>query len=188
MRRKAFVVVVVLVAWMAGRHAVSAWNGGSARGAQVAPEATPAHLRIVSAEVEEVRPMNRNIARRQVRLRIGTAAAPVCPGPATEYGFLIDADKSLATGITEPSFDRLGIDARVVMRCDEKSGRFVSPIGRVTARMGADAPGLDLVTTVGQLPSVDFFWVPYGALGNQLSLLAEAPRFSRWAIIERSIP
>jgi hypothetical protein len=149
----------------------------------------PPVLGIVGAAIEYLPPYRADIAQRRVRFRIQTAAPPRCGGGAgrSEYGFLIDADRSRATGVTDADFDELGIDARIVMRCDEPSGRFRSPLGPVTLQSTGGA-ALELVTTVGQLPSVDFLWVPYGATADQLVLFPTEPRHGRWAILERVMP
>lgn len=152
-------------------------------------EPAPAALKVVSANIDDVVPINRPIARREVRFSIRLASAPTCAaGSRGEYGFLIDADKSAKSGVAIPGLEPLGVDARIVMRCDEATGRFVSPTGRVVPIVDQRSPGLDLVTTVGQLPSVEFFWAPYAATAGQLSLIAGTRRYSTWAIPERSIP
>ena len=144
---------------------------------------------IAAANVEDVAPFGRDISRREVRFILRLGSAPACSaGSVGEYGFLIDADKNPRTGVAVPGLEQLGIDARVVMRCDERSRRFVSPIGHVTAVPAAPSPGLDLVTTVARLPSVEFYWAPYVAIGNELTLMGGSRRYSTWAIPERSIP
>jgi hypothetical protein len=141
---------------------------------------------IVGAAVEYLPPYGADIGRRRVRFRIQTAAPPRCAAGTAplEYGFLIDADKNPTTGVTDEALVALGIDARVVMRCDAVAGRFVSRLGAVSVSPAA----LELVTTVDKLPSVDFFWAPYGAAADQLVLLPTEPRHGRWAILERVMP
>ena len=172
--------VVALLMSGAAAHLVAAQGATSTRAE--APT-------IAAANVEDVAPFGRDIGRREVRFVLRLALAPACAaGSGGEYGFLIDADKNPRTGVAVPGLEQLGIDARVVMRCEERSRRFVSPIGRVTAVREARSPGLDLVTTVAQLPSVEFYWAPYAAIGNELTLMGGPRRYSTWAIPERSIP
>jgi len=145
---------------------------------------------IVAASIENLLPQGENVGRRQVRFHIDTAAPPVCgPAPASvEYGFLIDKDSNRATGIVDPEFDELGIDARLLIRCDVANGRFISSFGQVTTRSDRNRPGLEVTATVGQLPSVDFLWIPYAADGDQIELFEGRTRYARWAILERMIP
>ena len=164
--------------------------GGASLGEAAAQTPPPPMPRIVGADVEDIGSYRPDIARRSVRFGISLAAAATC-GPASgpvEYGLLIDADRSKATGVVDAALDPLGIDARIVMRCDPRTGRFASPIGDVRVRVVAGVSRIEIETTVGRLPSVDFFWAPYAAVNGRLWLLADAPRHSRWAILERSIP
>jgi hypothetical protein len=164
--------------------------GGAGWGDAAAQSTLPPMPRIVGADVEDVGPYRPDIARRSVRFGISLADAAAC-GPATgpvEYGLLIDADRSKTTGVSYAALDPLGIDARIVMRCDPRTGRFTSPIGNVRVRADAGVSRIEIETTVGRLPSVDFFWSPYAAVNGRLWLLADRPRHSRWAILERSIP
>lgn len=143
----------------------------------------PAQYQIVGSLIEELRPLETNLSRRQVLLHLQLAAAPVCSANE-EYGFLIDSDKNGKTGFNDEALAPLGIDARVVMRCDRTTGRFTSPQGRVT-QIGAR---LELLTTVARLPSVDFFWAPYAMRDGIVSLVGDRRRYGRWAIFERSLP
>ena len=144
------------------------------------------HLRIVGAQVENIGSANGDIARRRVRFGITLTAAPECSARSSpEYGFLVDADRSRTTGVTHESL-ALGIDARLVIRCNAVTGMFESPIGNVNVTTAAGETRLLLQTTVGRLPSVDLFWAPYAAEGGRVTLLPDLPRHSRWAIAERS--
>lgn len=164
---------------------------GGAGLAEAAAQTTPTPPpRIVGADVEDIGAYRPDIARRSVRFGISLADAATC-GPASgpvEYGLLIDADRSKTTGVFDAALDPLGIDARIVMRCDPRTGRFTSPIGNVSVRAVAGVSRIEIETTVGRLPSVDFFWAPYAAVNGRLWLLADRPRHSRWAILERSLP
>jgi hypothetical protein len=179
MRPTRFAILFLLLAGGIG-HRFAAAQGATQPGAAPPPAA------IVGAAIEYLPPYGADIARRRVRFRIQTPAPPRCAtdtGPI-EYGFLIDADKNPATGVADEALVTLGIDARVVMRCDARTGRFVSRLGPVSVSPGA----VELVTTVGQLPSADFFWAPYGAAADHLVLLPTEPRHGRWAILERVMP
>jgi hypothetical protein len=157
----------------------------------VSPRARP-YLDIVAASVEEVPPIEwGRIAGRQVRLRIQAAGTPTCTSATAslEYGFLVDSDKSAVTGATNDAFADLGVDARVAARCDPRQGTFVSPIGTVTvsAPNAAGVTTIDLLTTAGRLPSVDFLWVAYAAEGGVLTRLPQAPGHNAWNTIERAL-
>ena len=162
----------------------------SGLGVDAAAQTPPTVSRIVGGDVEDVGDYVPDIARRRVRFGIalaGTAACDQTTGPV-EYGLLIDADRNKATGRFDAALDPLGIDARIVMRCDPRTGRFTSPIGNVRVRAVAGVSRIEIETTVGRLPSVDFFWAPYAAVDGRIWLLTNRPRHSRWAILERSIP
>jgi hypothetical protein len=156
---------------------------GAAAVVAAAQAPTPPQFQIVSSLIQELRPLDKNLSRRRVLLHVRLAASPVCT-TNQEYGFLIDADKDANTGVTDDALEKLGIDARVVMRCDRATGQFTSPTGRVTQ----NGARLELLTTVDRLPSVDFFWAPYAMKDGVVSLVGDQRRYGRWAIFERSLP
>jgi hypothetical protein len=129
----------------------------------LAAQAIPAYLDVLVANVQELPPIDAtNVSNREVLLRIQLAEPPGCR-IAANYGFLIDADKNPATGTTDAAFLNLGIDARISARCDPRTGSFVSSVGSATVTVNpADGTALlEILTTVSQLPSVDFQWIAF---------------------------
>jgi hypothetical protein len=124
-------------------------------------------------------------------LRITLASTPVCTAATgfLVYGFLIDADRDASTGLTGAPFADLGADARVSARCDPATGAFSSGVGPVTVTTDpASGDGiLEIVTTVGNLPSISFDWIAFAQEGSRFVRLPEEPRHGTWAILELKI-
>lgn len=148
----------------------------------------PPHLEIRSAVIEELPPSDpADVASRSVALRIGLAGLPPCNATTSPtYGFLIDADKD---GNTGSSLAGLGVDARVSAECDPATGEFVSPdrTVSVTTDPASGTATVDIRTTVGLFPSVDFWWVAYAQQGTRLFRLPEDPGHGGWATGEISL-
>jgi hypothetical protein len=153
----------------------------------LAPQSEPPHLLILFANIAELPPIDsQDVANRQVVLRIQLAQTPSCTS-RTNYGFLIDADKSAATGATDPAFSNLGIDARISARCDPRTGSFVSSVGPVTITVDAvtGTALLEILTTVSRLPSVDFQWIAFAQEDTLFTRLPEDPNEpGAWATLE----
>jgi len=150
-----------------------------------AAQLPPPRPLVVAATIVEAMPLSQDIAKRRVLLRLRLSSSPSCTaGASDEFGFLIDADKQTETGVRHPAAETLGFDARVTLRCDAATRRYVSPLGSVTQK----ADTLELATTAERLPSLDFLWAPYAAVGNEVALSAARPNYSHWAVFERSMP
>jgi hypothetical protein len=159
-------------------------------------QSAPAYLDILSATIEEV-PAEwpggdpGDVVNREVRLIIEVDAAPSCTSgsPFLTFGFLVDADRDSTTGTTDPAFGDLGIDARLCADCDPATEAFVSPLGPVTVTTdpGSGATTIEVITTVGQLPSVDFDWIAIAQEQSTLVRLPALPETGHWTTLERSL-
>jgi hypothetical protein len=153
--------------------------------------AIPPELDILAANIAEVPPIDPSYApARQIVFTIEVAGAPVCLASTrlAWYGFMIDADKSHATGVTTPAFESLGVDAQIVARCDPASGTFTSAAGTVTVSPGLNGTGLvQISTTAALLPSVDFLWVAFAENGTEFTRLPHEPDVQSWTTTERSL-
>lgn len=140
----------------------------------------PRHLDILAAAIVEVPPIDpRRAGSRVIHLSITLAGPLPCAGRTgtLAYGFLVDADENPATGATNPTFADLGVDARLSVRCDPRSGRFLSPLGPVSRffNRATGATKLRIPTTLANLPSVRFRWIAYAQDGATLTRLPAAP-------------
>ncbi len=145
----------------------------------------PAHLDILLATIEEQPPVDpSNVAARNVVLRMRLAGPVPSPcGPGFQaYGFLIDSDQNVTTGRPGPAFADLGVDARISASCNPVTGKFVSPLGPVTVNTAGTV--LEIQTTVGILPSVDFDWIAFAQDGTRFTRLPD-PGHARWTTFER---
>ncbi len=110
----------------------------------------------------------------------GPASCGAAANPA--YLFLIDSDRSMATGGRTQAVPELGIDWKVEIRCDPATGRFVSPLGAVEVRAAtADSPRIiEVITPAGVLPTERFHWVVVALDGSRFVRLPEAGKFEAW--------
>ena len=153
----------------------------------------PAHLDILSATIEEVPPLDpKDVLNRAIVLRLEVAGVSRCGGGVQPlvYGFLIDTDKDTASGVADEFTDPLGVDARISAECDPDTSRFVSPLGPVTVAIdsGTGITTVEIRTTVGLLPSVDFSWIAYAEEGTLLTRLPVQGSNGAWATIEVLMP
>ena len=154
----------------------------------------PKHLRILSAQVESVGEIRvGRIKGRQAAVRIEVEEEPKCTAETLSlaYGILIDADRDTATGVHEKkALGNLGVDARVSAECDPARGEFSSRIGSVTVEETEQGTALiEILTTVDQLPSVDFDWIGYATEDGRLTRLPAGKRErGSWAIFEIRFP
>jgi len=170
--------------------AVAAGVGWSPGGALA--QAVPPHLDILSAVIREVPPLDpRAVGARTVVVELTLAGAPTCTpaDPFQAYGVLIDADMDPSTGLADPAFAPLGVDARISADCDAAAGQFVSGAGSVTVAPG---PGggtvVSITTTVAGVPDIEFHYVAFAKDDTDLTRLPASPERGSWAIIERRIP
>jgi hypothetical protein len=110
-------------------------------------------------------------------------ASPSCgPDANPSYLFLIDSDRSVATGGRTQAVPELGVEFKVEIRCDAASRRFVSSLGAVDVRAGAgDSPTiLEVIAPANVLPSERFHWVALAHNGSRFVRLPDAGRFAAW--------
>lgn len=145
---------------------------------------------LLEAQISEQPPIDfRTRGTRKVVLSFVVGAAPECTAAAAagpRYAFLIDADRNLQTGTRTASFPELGIDSQVAVQCGA-NGRFTSTLGSAAVRQIAGATGrwaIDVSTTVGALPSVEFLWVAIARDGNRVHRLPASGRVGTWGILE----
>jgi hypothetical protein len=177
----AALLLVMVVAWSAmahGRQAVTA---------------APAYLQMLEARITEGPPFERAaMAKRRVTFRIVTAGRPPCsPDRAgIEYVFLLDAAPWHRKGVIVQVAPELRVHAKVAMRCDPMSGRFIASVapGEVTISPAPDIAGgtaIEAATTLQELPSVQFRWVALGTEGSDYVRAPEPGRSGIWRIHER---
>ena len=152
-------------------------------------DGTP-YLTILSANIaEESFAEEKPMLERLATLTITVAGRPVCgrDGAALSYAFLVDADRSKATGAVTRAFGELGIDAKLEIRCDATTGRLSSTLGEVAVQPAGGSPQahtIQLTTRVGRLPSVNFYWVAMAREGRRFDRLPAAGRSGAWRIAE----
>jgi hypothetical protein len=166
---------------------IGVWLVSSALAGPASP-AIPPELDILSASIAEVPPIDATaVADRQILLTVEVAGQPSC-GPTTGlliYGFLIDKDKNPATGVQPPAFTDIGVDARIDARCDPGTGQFVSPVGTVTTSIKPSGGTLiQILTTAGKLPSIDFHWFAFAENATTFTRLPHEPGHEVWATSE----
>ena len=103
------------------------------------------------------------------------------------YLFLIDSDRSTATGGSTRAVPELGIDWKAEIRCDPATGRFVSELGAVDVRQAtADSPTIiAVITPGGTLPTERFHWVAVARDRSRFVRLPEAGRFEAWRPVKQ---
>jgi hypothetical protein len=143
---------------------------------------TPGYLDISSAQIIENSRAQR-ILDRKIRFVIEVAGPVDCAATPANYGFLIDGDKSTATGVTDAAFSELGVDARATVSCDPGTGLPASSIGPVTIKAVPAGTRITIETTAGMLPSADFNWIAYSQEGTRFFRLQD-PGSSHWALHE----
>lgn len=141
---------------------------------------------IVAASIEELPPLEYQVAGRTVRLSIELEVLPACAdaNAELEYGFLFDVDADQTTGTTDEAFGDLGVDARISVTCDPAAGGFVSTLGNVTIEPLGDGGVVHIDTTVDQLPGVDLRYIAYARDGERFVRIPEAPYSGKWATYE----
>jgi hypothetical protein len=181
-------LVVARVVACIGLLAVTRLDGGASQDAR-------AHLRLQAARVIELfdappAPQGSAGLRRsemrdgnRVAFSVELSTAPPCGRDASPaYLFLIDADRSAATGGRTQAVPELGIESKIEIRCDAASRRFVSSVGAVDVRPAAgDSPAvLEVIAPASLLPSQRFHWVALAHDGTAYVRLPEAGRFETW--------
>jgi hypothetical protein len=196
MKRTHVKLALIAIVFLAGAVVFSALQTTETRaGGSVILSLPPAHLDILSAGIHEV-PRDYNfhqrddVPTRQVVLTLTLAGAPVCDGttPFLVYGFLIDKDMDVATGVADPAFGDLGIDARICATCNPGDGSFTSPLGPVTVTTdpGTGQTTIEILTTVAMLPSIEFDWIAFVQEGSVFYRLPALPDYQSWSIRERA--
>ena len=89
---------------------------------------------LIAARITEVPPFDADrIVDRRITFSVILDRAPVCDAgraPAS-FAFLIDADRSTATGAVRDDSGELGVDWEIPIWCDVTAGRFASGFGDV---------------------------------------------------------
>jgi hypothetical protein len=153
----------------------------------------PAHLNLLLAEIREQGDVRwGEPSSREVVFRVVVAGRPPCDARNAdlEYTFLIDSDRSTATGMRVEPFGKLGLDARVSMTCDPARGAFTSRMGTVTVEPARERPGafrVQLVTSVEKLPSLEFYWIAVARDGEALAKLPDTNDYGVWGILELAL-
>ena len=146
---------------------------------------------LLGARITEMPPFNADrVAERRITFSLVLDSAPVCQADRTpsSFAFLIDADRSTATGTVRDGTRELGVDAEIPIRCDVASGRFFSPIGDVDVRQSPDADRefvLSVTTRVGRLPSLEFDWIAIASDEGRVSRIPGDGRAGVWRVLER---
>ena len=106
----------------------------TAAGAAAGDRGTIALPFLLAARITEVPPFDADrIVDRRITFSVILDRAPVCDAgrAPSSFAFLIDADRSTATGAVRDDSSELGIDAEVSIWCDVTAGRFDSGLGDV---------------------------------------------------------
>lgn len=141
------------------------------------------YLTMLSAEIEELTPPGRG---RQVVFRIRVSQPAPCDASraGVSYAFLIDTDRSEATGARTEGFPELGIDRTLTIRCDPTAGRFTSSAGPVTTGrpFSAADTGWELGVSIpfDRVPSREFSWIAVARDGTRYDRLPEAGQAGFW--------
>ena len=147
----------------------------------------PSHLSIVSANIYEIEFLPNDVANRHVVFDIQVESTPSCKSDTgfLVYGFLIDSDKNSQTGNTIQAFNDLGVDAQISIFCDPSTQTFSSPLGPVNIfQDSTNVTHLQIITTVGLLPSVDFNWIAFVEEDSLLIRFPGSGFHNHWAIME----
>lgn len=141
-------------------------------------QSPPPYLAMLSAEIEQEAATGAKMATSRVFFRLRFAARPPCGTgqPPPSYAFLIDDDRSRATGATTTAFREVGIDTQLEILCDEATGRFVSALDEVTLRTSSDAGGgsvLELAAPRRAFATADLHWIAIAREGRRYTRLPE---------------
>lgn len=165
--------------------------GGVAPSGSTASNSLPPYIDIVSANIVEEPPVELgNPVGRTVVLQIGLAGPPSCGSTSSPtYGFLVDSDDSNLTGLSGIPFEPLGVDARLSASCDPATGLFSSPLGVVTTGTNQTTGSffVDINSTEGKLPSLDFHWIAFAQDGTLFSRLPAEGNYSSFETIEEAL-
>lgn len=187
-RIRALRLVVVLALAIDGRSVAT----GAAAPQTSAQLTVPAHVDLLSARIHEEPPFEPSrMAQRVVVFTLSVADQPRCTEQTkdVEYAFLIDTDGRTTTGVRLAAFPELGVEAKIAMHCDPRSGRFVSRSGTVQTRPDPDRARAHLVelrARLGDLPSAGFRWIAVAKQGDVFTRVPES-RTARWLIYEAVI-
>jgi len=146
---------------------------------------------LLAARITEVPPFDADrIVDRRITLSVILDRAPVCGAgrAASSFAFLIDADRSTATGAVRDDTGELGVDAEVSIWCDVTAGRFASGLGDVEVRASPDGDHeylLSVTTRAGRLPSLEFDWIATARHDGRLSRVPAAGGAASWRVLER---
>jgi len=158
------------------------------------PAAPARALQILSASVSESGPFRvARVKDRKVVIRVRVSGAPACSigGTASEFGILIDSDRTRRTGArSRKAYGDLGVDARIMVTCSLLQGTYFAPVGSVTVSSNADGTTtFEITTRVDQLPSVDFDWIAYATSGDRMVRTPKGRRDRmRFTLLEIILP
>jgi|GEM_PF-1931937 len=143
-------------------------------------------LTIHSAAIGELPPVDLKVKGRKIGFSIELSKLPVCNKRSKlwQFGFLIDADRDSATGLTDTAYSDLGVDAGIVVKCNPDSGNYVSNIGQVTIRKAMNKITINIETVAEALPSVHFYYLAFAHDTKTFIRLPASPHSSAWAINE----
>jgi hypothetical protein len=155
-----------------------------------AEQSPPPHLRLLRAEIAEGPPYDHSrMAERRVTFRIALAARPPCePGRAgTRYTFVVSAFPWLSGSLRLEAVPEIPAHAKIEFACDPSSREWRSGLapGRVTVRQAGAETMLELTTSLGELPAVEFHWVALASDGEIYMRTPGRGRVALWRIRER---
>jgi hypothetical protein len=180
----------VLAAVGTGIAVTTTWFTLSAAGTPRTPSDVSPQIDVQSATIDQISPIDpRAVPQREVVLSIEVAEAPTCTSQTgyLSYGFLIDSDLDPATGPSADAFAGLGVDARMNATCDPATGAFAVPAGMTVTVTPTSNGGatVEIHTTVGSLPSVEFDWIAFAQKDSTFVRLPAAPEHGTWSTSER---
>ena len=143
-------------------------------------------IAIQSASIGELPPVDLKVEGRKIEFSITLSKLPECNTQTKlwQFGFLIDADRNSATGLTDAAYADLGVDAGVVVKCNPATGDYVSNVGQVTIDKAAHNTTIRIKTLAEALPSVHFYYLAFAHDTKTFIRLPAAPHSSAWAINE----
>ena len=150
-----------------------------------------APVSLLAARITEVPPFDADrIVDRRITFSVILDRAPVCDAgraPAS-FAFLIDADRSTATGAVRDDSVELGVDWEIPIWCDVTAGRFSSELGDVEVGPSSDGDHdyvLSVTTRAGRLPSLEFDWIATARDDGRLTRVPAAGGAASWRVLER---